>query len=199
VAGKFIVIEGLDGAGTTTQVERVVEVLRTQGIDALATREPTAGPVGRIIRQVLHADLQAPNVQTLPWLFAADRADHLFRTVLPTLDAGRWVVSDRYLHSSLAYQSLTLPLERVHALNADFRIPDLTVFLDVPVDVCLHRMEGRSEREIFEHRDQLERISASYGRVIDLLRQRGDRIEVLAGTEPVEAVTQAILDAMARV
>ena len=196
MGGRFIVIEGLDGAGTTTQVDRVVSALAARRIATVATREPTDGPVGRLIRRVLRAEPDAPDVRTLPWLFAADRADHLYGKVLPTLDSGKWVVSDRYLHSSLAYQSLTLPLERVHALNADFLSPDLTFFLDVPVDVCLTRMDGRSEREIFEHREQLEQISASYTRVLDFLEAKGQRIVRLDGTQSPEAVTGVILAAV---
>ena len=143
----FLVLEGLDGAGTTTQSERLAQALSARG-EVVLTREPTDGPVGRIIREVLRGDQRAPTVDTLPWLFAADRADHLTRKVEPALRRGAYVVSDRYYHSSLAYQSLTLPLEDVSALNS-FRSPHITFFLDVPVDECLARIGKRGgEREI---------------------------------------------------
>lgn len=189
---RFVVIEGLDGAGTTTQTERLARRLAARGAAVHATREPTDGPVGRVIRATLRAEAGAPAVETLPWLFAADRADHLHREIEPALARGEWVISDRYLHSSLAYQSLTLPLERVHALNADFRVADLTLFLAVPVEVCLERLEGRPTREIYEERDRLVRIAASYDRVMTWLRDRGDHIVILDGSASVDAVETAI-------
>ena len=189
---RFVVIEGLDGAGTTTQTERLARRLSAGGVAVHATREPTDGPIGRVIRASLRADPDAPAVETLPWLFAADRADHLHREIEPALARGEWVVSDRYYHSSLAYQSLTLPLERVHALNADFRAPDLTLFLAVPVEVCLQRLEGRPTREIYEERDRLARIAASYDRVMGFLRDRGENIAILDGSASVDAVEAAI-------
>ena len=189
---RFVVIEGLDGAGTTTQTERLASWLRSRGLEVEATREPTDGPVGKILRQVLRAEAGAPDERTLPWLFAADRADHLTRTVDPALGRGAWVLSDRYYPSSLAYQSLVLPLDRVHALNADFRVPDLTLFLQVSVDTCLRRLAGRPEREIFEVRERLEPISASYERVMDYLVERGEPVLTLDGDQPVELVEAEI-------
>ena len=189
----FVVLEGLDGAGTTTQVERLSRAWSDR--EVLVTREPTGGPVGRIIRQVLGADPDAPRMESLPWLFAADRSDHLFRTVEPALARGATVVSDRYYHSSLAYQSLTMPLEQVAALNR-FRAPDLTVFLDVPVDVCLERIGRRGgPREIYERRDRLQRIAEAYEAVLDLVMERGEHVVRLDGTRSPEAVHNAILDA----
>ena len=134
-------------------------------------------------------------MESLPWLFAADRSDHLFRTVEPALARGATVVSDRYYHSSLAYQSLTMPLEQVAALNR-FRAPDLTVFLDVPVDVCLERIGRRGgPREIYERRDRLQRIAEAYEAVLDLVMARGEHVVRLDGTRSPEAVHNAILDA----
>ena len=150
---RFIVMEGLDGAGTTTQVVELVRALEAAGQPATRTHEPTDGAVGRLIRATLRDQPDAADRRTLPWMFAADRADHLHRVVEPALADGRWVVSDRYLHSSLAYQSLELPLEQVFALNRAFRVPDLTLFIHVPVQVGLDRIEARgATRELYEHR-----------------------------------------------
>lgn len=194
---RFVVIEGLDGAGTTTQAQRLAAHLARQGQPVLATREPTAGPIGRIIRQTLAAEPEAPDVRVLPWLFAADRADHLHRTVEPALARGEVVVSDRYYHSSLAYQALTLPLERVHALNADFRVPDVTVFLDVPVAECVRRIGARElGREIYEEEEELERISASYQRVLAFLRERGEPVVVVDGHRDADAVGEDVARAV---
>jgi dTMP kinase len=193
---RFVVIEGLDGAGTTTQAARLCDHLRARGVAVTATREPTGGPVGRLIRTTLRDEPGAPDLRALPWLFAADRADHLYRTIEPALARGEWVVSDRYFHSSLAYQSLTLPLARVVELNADFRTPDLTIFLDVPVDRCLARIADRPEREIYEEAGRLTAIAASYHRVIELLRDRGQPIVTLDGTRSIEEVERAIQAAL---
>jgi dTMP kinase len=196
---RFIVIEGLDGAGTTTQTRRLVAWLGEQGVSAVETREPTRGPVGRIIRDVLAEAQGAPPMEVLPWLFAADRADHLHREVEPALAAGRWVVSDRYYHSSLAYQSLTLPLDQVRALNAGFRVPDLTLFVDVDVDECLRRIAARAHstgeaREIFERRDRMDAIHVSYERVIAVLHVAGQPIVTVDGHQSEDAVARAIDD-----
>lgn len=190
---KFIVLEGLDGSGTTTQAARLCRWLDQRGDTVLPTHEPTDGPVGRIIRSTLRGEPGAPDVTTLPWLFAADRADHLARDVEPALAAGTWVVSDRYYHSSLAYQSLTLPLDEVARLNARFRAPDLTVFLDLPVDVCLERIAERGGvREYYEQRDRMERVAASYARVLAMCAGRGERVVVLDGNRPIDVVEAAV-------
>lgn len=190
---RFLAIEGLDGAGTTTQAARLIQTLGSRGRVVVATREPTTGPIGRIIRTTLRAEVNAPAEATLPWLFAADRADHLHRTVLPALQEGACVVTDRYFHSSLAYQSLSIPLDEVWGLNQGFRVPDLTVFLRVPVDECLRRIGDRQIREIFEEKSRLDAIAASYERVVDFLRAKGHRIVDVDGTAPQERVAEAIL------
>ncbi len=195
---RFIVIEGLDGAGTTTQTARLTETLSKRSLSVLATREPTNGPVGRILRSVLRGDADAPALETLPWLFAADRADHLYRSVLPALAAGTWVISDRYYHSSLAYQMLTLPFQQIRDLNRAFRAPDLTVFLDVTVDACLERISNRPEKEIFEERSRLEAIDLNYQKVLAELRFQGENIVTIDGLQSPDEVERDILAAVDR-
>ncbi len=189
--GRFIVIEGLDGSGGTTQVR-----LLSQALSAHATREPTDGPVGKLIRQAL-GDPMFMGDGVLPYLFAADRKDHLERVIEPKLTGEVDVVSDRYYHSSLAYQSLAMPLDQVMALNAGFRAPDLCVFLDLDVQGCLARIEARGQaRDRFETQRQLEEISAQYGVVLGMLRQRGDNILVLDATGSIPQVHKQILAAV---
>jgi len=191
---RFIVIEGIDGAGTTTQVEQLTANLRDRGIDVRATFEPSSGPVGRQIRKTLVRDPSAPSRAALPWLFAADRADHLDRVVEPALAAGTWVVSDRYYPSSLAYQSLSMPLDYVHALNARFRAPDLLVFVRVDLETALARIESRGgTREIFEERDRLIQINAQYDAVLERLAAAGEPLVEVDGGQPIDAVARAIL------
>jgi dTMP kinase len=193
----FIVLEGLDGAGTTTQLSRLAERLTARGHTVHTTREPSDGPVGRWIRRTLMHDPEAPAPSTLPWMYAADRADHLAREVEPALERGEVVLSDRYFHSSLAYQSLQRPLDEVAALNASFRVPDLTVFVEVPVDVSLARIEARGEaRELFEERGKLIAIRDAYHVVIARLQERGDRIVTVDGSLSMDGVEKAIAAAV---
>lgn len=114
--GRFIVLEGLDGAGTTTQTERLASLLRSEGHDVVTTREPSDGPVGTMLRQALTGRLGLPQgrgplaQETLALLFAADRTDHLHARILPALEQGKVVLCDRYVLSSLAYQGASLPM-----------------------------------------------------------------------------------------
>lgn len=194
--GCFIVIEGLDGAGTTTQARRLVDWLAARGRTVHQTCEPSDGPVGRLIRSTLTGQPGAPAPSTLPWMFAADRADHLAREIEPALQRGD-VVSDRYTHSSLAYQSLELPLSRVHALNEGFRVPDLTLLLAVSAETALSRIAGRGgERELFEQQEKLDRIAHQYEMVVDLLRAMGQPIVRLDGGAEPDAVHDAICRAV---
>lgn len=194
--GRFIVFEGLDGAGTTTQAALLVEKLQAAGETVLATREPTDLPVGRLIRAALRGEADAVARSTLPWMFAADRADHLARTVGPGLERG-WVVSDRYAPSSLAYQSLDVPLDLVWGLNQGFRAPDLTIFLKISAPVALARVVSRAgQREIFEEEETLRRVAHQYAVVFDRLRARGDRIVVIDGAQGIDAVEAAVWTAV---
>lgn len=193
--GPFVVIEGLDGAGTTTQTARLVAKLTERGHEVLATREPTPGPVGRLIRASLRGDADAPDERVLPWLFAADRRDHLLRDIEPALARDAWVVCDRYYHSSLAYQSLTLPFNSVWELNHSFRIPDVTIFLRVNVDECLRRIADRPEREIFEEKTRLDAIFASYEQTLAYLTGLGHHLVVLDGEQPPDVVAELVAQA----
>ncbi len=195
--GRFVVLEGLDGAGTTTQAALLVAHLGATGRRAIQTAEPTAGPIGRAIRDVLRSDPAAADRSALPWMFAADRRDHLARTVEPALDRGDWVVSDRYFHSSLAYQSLDWPLDDVARLNDRFRVPDLTVFIDVDVDVALGRIARRGGAvEWYEADDRLRRVAKAYRSVLRWVGDRGDTVVVVSGELPVAEVSAAVFAAV---
>ena len=163
---RFIVFEGLDGAGTTTQAGLLHDYLTRQGLDSFRTFEPTDGPVGRLIRELLAGpgDQGRPPELTMALLFAADRIAHSGR-ISEALAGGSHVVCDRYLFSSMAYQSLDplIPGERVIELNRGCARPDITIFVDVPVETCLERISARSEsRTIYEKADLLQTISENY-------------------------------------
>lgn len=171
----FISIEGLDGSGGTTQLARLASALQAHGREVVCTREPSDGPVGRLIRQQLAGGELGDAV--FPALFAADRRDHLDRVVFPARARGAWVLSDRYFLSSLAYQSGSVGLEAVWALNAAFPPPDVCVMLDLPLEECLARVEARGGvRDRFETRERLRIVQAAYDAAVERCVARGDRV-----------------------
>lgn len=209
-SNAWIVLEGIDGAGTTTQTELLVAHLRGLGHHAVSTREPSGGPIGALLRQALTQTLCTQSGEpihfewdTLALLFAADRLDHVAREVTPVLESGGIVVCDRYDLSSVIYQSLTAP-EPYRAkpwllsLNARAPRPDCTIVLSVAEEVARTRREARSARpEIFEHTELQRKLAAEYGRSQDLLPL--DRIAVVPGEGDAEQVAVLIRGALAQV
>jgi dTMP kinase len=167
----FIVLEGIDGSGTTTQLDLLAQHLRARGRAALATREPSTGPVGRLLREALlgqHRDLSGAPIdgRAMALLFAADRRDHLVREIEPALASGSDVVSDRYLLSSLAYQAVEADRLWVQKLAEGVRVPDLTLILDLPTDVAAERRRraGRVD-ERYDADATLNRVAENYRRL----------------------------------
>jgi len=155
----------MDGAGTTTQARTLVEGLIERGREALYTREPSDGPVGTFIRAVLRGQVDYDvSETTLAALFAADRRVHLDSEIEPALLAGRDVVSDRYVLSSLAYQGVTTgDLEWVRAINAGVRRPDVSLLLDVPPEEAARRRGGRDgPPERYEVDETQRAVQAAY-------------------------------------
>lgn len=189
---RLIVIEGLDGAGTTTQARLIVEALRGKGRKAHLTREPSDGPVGKLIREMLvgkHAiDGEKLSQTTFGLLFAADRLDHLQREVEPALARGEIVISDRWYHSSLAYQGTDTERAWISLLNQRARRPDLTVLLRVRAETAARRRvaAGRAQ-ELFEDMAMQERVAAGYDQVFAALVDR-EPVVVLDGEREIDQV-----------
>ena len=195
---RLIVLEGLDGAGTTTQARRLVDHLRARGGQAHLTREPSDGPIGRLIREMLVGQHAIPGQSiaqsTFGLLFAADRMDHLQREVEVQLAAGATVVSDRWYHSSLAYQGTGADRDWIATLNARARRPDLTIFLEVRPEIAAQRRVAAGRvQELFEDIRMQEAVAAGYQATIAELMAQGERIEILDGELPPDAVFAAIL------
>jgi dTMP kinase len=186
--GRLIVLEGIDGAGTTTQARRLAE-----RISAHLTREPSDGPVGRLLRECLAGRHAPVDATTMALLFAADRADHCAREVEPALARGTDVVSDRWYHSSYAYQGSETDRAWVMTLNDRARRPDLTIFLEVPPEVAAARRhaDGRPE-ELYDRIETQRRVAAGYRDVIELLLP-GERIVTLDGTRSADELSEEIL------
>jgi dTMP kinase len=204
--GRFLVLEGLDGAGTTTQAARLCAWLASRGRRAHLTAEPSRGPVGTEIRQVLSGRLRGAggadfDPRALTLLFAADRLDHWESEIRPNLEAGLDVVSDRYVLSSLAYQGVaTGDGPWVAAVNGHAPAPDLTLFLRVRPAVALRRRyAATSEREIFEVPEFQRRVHRAYGRALARIVEAGERVAEIAGEEPVDHVAGDVARAVEKI
>jgi dTMP kinase len=196
----FIVLEGIDGSGTTTQLDRLTGHLERRGRRVHPTREPSQGPVGRLLREILLGGHRRPDGApvdglAMALLFAADRRDHLTREIEPALAAGADVVSDRYLLSSLAYQAQEAERDWVAGLARELRVPDLTLLLDVPVSVAAarRRAAGRPD-ERYDADEVQSRVAARYRE----LCAADPRAVVLDASGSVDAVTDLVNAAVDR-
>jgi len=191
--GKFIVTEGLDGAGTTTQTQLLGERLSRRG-EVWITQEPTDRPAGQLIRQILTHKWDA-DLRALALLFAADRVDHVYHAegILARLRRGEHVVCDRYYLSSMAYQTLDAGLSWVQRINDRVLRPDLTIFIEVPVVQCLERIGVRQgeRKELFEQQHALDRVRSSYYRAIQKLQEK-EAIQVVDGCGSIDHVAELV-------
>jgi dTMP kinase len=202
--GKFITLEGGEGAGKSTQIARLVAYLRDAGVNVIATREPGGAPGAEAIRSLLvegEPGRWTPLTEAL--LHSAARADHLARTVRPALAAGTWVVCDRFTDSTLAYQGFGHGLDaaRLRALNdlvTEGLAPDLTLILDLPVTVGLARAGGRPGAE-----DRYERMGHDFHDrlrqgFLAIAREAPGRCAVIDATQDVDIVAHAIARTVAQ-
>ena len=197
----FVALEGIDGSGTTTQLDRLTRHLIAHGRPALATCEPSGGPIGRLLREILLGAHPGPDGKpvdgrAMALLFAADRRDHLAREIEPTLAAGTDVVTDRYLLSSLAYQAVEADRAWVEHLAEQIRQPDLTLLLDLPIAVAAERRQraGRAT-ERYDADGTLARVAENYRR---LAMTHPDVVVIDASppTDEVERSVTAAVDAL---
>ena len=200
-----MVLEGIDGAGTTTHVGRLAERLRSMQVPVRATREPSDGPVGTLVRQVLTGRVvipggRAPGWATMALLFAADRMDHVESEIDLFVAEGGIMISDRYDASSLAYQSVSSgadskeAVEWIRSLNRYVRRPDLTIVLDVPPETASERRLQRGEAAQLYEQNEVQRALAAFYR--DLAKHMPkDRVVVIDASGPVDEVHARIWSA----
>lgn len=163
--GALIIIEGMDGAGTTTQTKLLADFLRAKGLKVLTSGEPSDSSLGLEARKLLASPIEnEPNLlTTLALCFAADRMHHVHYTLIPALKSHDFVIVDRYVLSSLVYQGLHLPTSFVKEINRYALAPDLTVVMDVEAQVAFERLSGRSgKRDFYESAAWLEKIRTRY-------------------------------------
>lgn len=190
--GRFIVLEGGDGSGKTTLALGLAEALRERGVDVLVTEEPSRGPVGVLLRQLLHAGPLSPEAMAL--LYAADRAHHADAVLLPALARGTVILCTRYLLSSLAYQGPHLGMERVLTLNATALTPDLLLFLSCAPTLGLERAGASRLPDAFETEEVAARAERGYLAGLAYLRSMGQRVVQVDGTQPPATVLRAALE-----
>ncbi|WP_136679962.1 dTMP kinase [Neptunomonas sp. XY-337] len=199
--GFFITVEGTEGVGKSTNIAFIQQLLAEQGKELLVTREPGGTPLAEEIRAMLLSQRQEPvaNDAELLLVFAA-RAQHLAQTIKPALAKGKWVLSDRFTDATFAYQGAGrgLDWQRIAQLEqfvqSDLR-PDLTLLLDLPVEVGMARASARSAPDRFETEKQafFERVRAGYLRRV---QEEPSRFAVIDASAPLANVQQQIKDAL---
>lgn len=197
--GKFIVFEGIDGSGSSTQAELLYQYFRQQNMPSVLSPEPSNGIIGNLVREALRKrfrftdDPEKFNRQ-MAYLFAGDRHDHLYNDidgVFKMLAAGYQVITTRYYFSSLAYNASNPDeYEFIYRLNQDFPNPDLVFYCDLPVEVALERVNRRSHQEIYETQAKLTQVRQNYEQVFAEYDGQWQRLNA---TDSPEAIHQQIL------
>lgn len=197
---NFAVFEGGDGSGTTTQLGLLGRRLgesRPAGPVPHLTSEPSAGPVGVLIRSALKGEIVL-RPDTLARLFAADRTEHLYGPggVAERCGRGELVVSDRYVLSSLAYQGIECGDQLPRSLNAAFPAPELLIFFDIDPLTARERLKTRSGLEIYEYLEFQEKVREKYHSLFDWYRAGGVRVEIIDAAHSPEAVANEVWSAI---
>lgn len=196
--GKFIVFEGIDGSGTSTQAEMLKNYLISIGKPSIVTSEPSSGPIGNLIREgfkkrVLFVDDENLFDEQMAYLFAADRHDHLYNKVdgvKKLNDEGITVISTRYFFSSLVYHvNSDAEYQFVKRLNEKFPLPDITIYIDNPVEISLERIALRAHRDVYETREKLKKVKNNYEKVISEYK---NSIFVIDGNDTIANIHENI-------
>jgi len=189
-SGEFVVFEGLDGSGQTTQAKLLKEYLEEQGFKVLMTKEPTLDSLaGKKIRQILDEKEEISPAE-LQKLFVQDRKEHLENEILPALKRGEVVISDRYFFSTFAFGAASgLDLEWLIDLNKDFPVPDLTFILKARPETCLQRIEKRgTAKTLFEKKEKMGKAWQVY----EILLQRFENLFLIDAEQSIEQVFNQI-------
>ena len=186
---NFIVFEGCDGSGTSTAISRLKARCAAAGIPAVFTAEPASGPIGSLLRRALSGEVALAR-QTLAYLFAADRAEHLYGSggLAEQCAAGTLVFCDRYVLSSLVYQGIECGAELPERLNETFPAPEKLFFFDLPVEVAQKRISGRDSLEIYETEHFQRKVEAAYRQNLDFCRRQGSEVITVNAALPPESV-----------
>jgi dTMP kinase len=188
--GKFITLEGIDGAGKSSHHAWLAEMLAQRGIEVVLTREPGGTPLGETLRGLLLS--HEMHLETEALLMFAARREHLAKVIVPALEAGKWVVSDRFTDASFAYQGggRGISVERLNILEDWVQQglqPDLTLLFDVPLEVARQRLSASVELDRFEQEKQdfFQRVRDAY---LDRAARFPARIRVVDSTRSLEEI-----------
>ena len=196
---KFITLEGIEGSGKTSSIKSITDLLDKKNISYIVTREPGGSSIGKELRAILlHPDTEiSPEVELM--LMLSDRKDHVEKIILPNLEKGNWVVSDRFMDSSIAYQGGGRQLGKKLIISVaeylNLPQPDLTLLFDLPVETSLSRVKARGELDRFE-KEELEfhkRIRNTY---LDLAKNNSNRIKIIDSSEKIESMLNNVKQAI---
>ena len=202
--GKFIVFEGIDGAGKSTQVDLLRKNLEAMGRQVALTAEPTALDSGKAIRKALSGEVKKSECE-MASMFVLDRIAHNNAEggIKATLSGGTDLISDRYYYSNLAYQGQTTDYEWVKSMNTncpDILHPDLCIYLDLLPEQSLERIKRRGEAlEIYENTEKLTAVRNAFLSVIDDLRRDGEKIIIIDAYRPVEKIADEIFASVKKI
>jgi len=200
--GKFITIDGLEGAGKSTQIDFIKKYLSDRNLDIFLTREPGGTDLGERLRALLlDKNIDAMNPDTELLLMFAARNEHVKKVIVPKLEQGIWVISDRFTDASYAYQGggRGIPLERIEELEKwtlkDF-VPDMTFLLDLDVELGLSRVEQRGEKDRFEeeHKDFFNKVREIFSNRASKYPERIKLIDASKNIDETSSQIKKILD-----
>lgn len=196
---KFITLEGIEGSGKTSSLKSITDLLDKKSISYIVTREPGGSSIGKELRAILlDPDTEISPVVEL-MLMLSDRKDHVEKIILPNLEKGNWVVSDRFMDSSIAYQGGGRQLDKKLIISLTDYLnlpqPDLTLLFDLPVEISLSRVKARGELDRFE-KEELEfhkRIRNTY---LDLAKNNSNRIKIIDSSKKIESMLNNVKQAI---
>ena len=196
---KFITLEGIEGSGKTSSLKSITDLLDKKSISYIVTREPGGSSIGKELRAILlDPDTEiSPEVELM--LMLSDRKDHVEKIILPNLEKGNWVVSDRFMDSSIAYQGGGRQLDKKLIISLTDYLnlpqPDLTLLFDLPVEISLSRVKARGGLDRFE-KEELEfhkRIRNTY---LDLAKNNSNRIKIIDSSKKIESMLNNVKQAI---
>ena len=196
---KFITLEGIEGSGKTSSLKSITDLLDKKNISYIVTREPGGSSIGKELRAILlDPDTEiSPEVELM--LMLSDRKDHVEKIILPNLEKGNWVISDRFMDSSIAYQGGGRQLDKKLIISLTDYLnlpqPDLTLLFDLPVEISLSRVKARGELDRFE-KEELEfhkRIRNTY---LDLAKNNSNRIKIIDSSKKIESMLNNVKQAI---
>ncbi|MES2554221.1 MAG: dTMP kinase [Pseudomonadota bacterium] len=192
--GKFITLEGMDGAGKSTHIPTIIKALKARGIEVVSTREPGGTSLGERLREIVLHEAMTPETETL--LMFAARNEHLAQVIKPALARGAYVLSDRFTDATFAYQcgGRGVPSEKIvaleHWVQGELQ-PDVTLLFDVPVEVSVQRLANAREPDKFEA-ESVEFFTRIRNAYLERARQFPQRFRIIDANRPLDAVKQTI-------